>query len=384
MKLKNKDQLLSKLLHNCPNSSVSILDHELRHILVEGKGPSRDDLSSEQLVGKTLAEIYPPESLAGLINFYQRALAGEDLEFEFTQADQTYQIHLAPLEEDHGQVTLILAVAQNITAYKREQAARMVAEEESRLKDEFLATVSHELKNPLNSILGWATLLRQGMLTSEAQQQAIDVIERNARTQSRLIEDLLDVSRIITGQLCISPEPADLFKIIKSARETLRHTAESKQIAIEIINTAQSSQMIGDPHRLQQVVWNLLSNAIKFSPTGSTVSIRLDQRGSQFVIQVVDSGQGIPHNFLPHIFDRLRQVETVTGRKHSGLGLGLVIVRHLVELHGGKVSVESEGENRGSTFTVNLPVAAIPREIEKSSGTDDSSGLNNGNAFLFR
>lgn len=239
-----------------------------------------------------------------------------------------------------------------------EQAARRQAEEANRMKDEFLATLSHELRTPLNAILGWVQVLRAGKLDEAAAARSLETIERNARAQAQLIADLLDVSRIITGKLRLDFKPVDLQRIIDAALETLRPAADAKGIHLAVSLGRLASPALGDADRLQQVVWNLLSNAIKFTPRAGRVEVVLQELGSTAMIRVTDSGIGIRPDFLPYVFDRFRQAESTLTRSHGGLGLGLSIVRHLVELHGGTVEVDSRGEGLGATFTVRLPLRA--------------------------
>ncbi|HEV7376985.1 MAG TPA: PAS domain S-box protein [Pyrinomonadaceae bacterium] len=240
-----------------------------------------------------------------------------------------------------------------------EQEARREAESANRLKDEFLATVSHELRTPLTAIMGWAHLLRAGQIDAKGAGNALETIERNARAQSQLIDDLLDVSRIITGKLRLDVRQIDPSSFIESAIEALHPAAEAKDIRIQKVMDTGVISVAGDPARLQQVVWNLLSNAIKFTPKGGRVQVRLERVNSHIEIVVSDTGVGIRPEFLPHVFDRFRQADQATTRQHGGLGLGLAIVRHLVELHGGTIQAESRGEDQGATFTVKLPVVPV-------------------------
>ncbi|GMU05245.1 hybrid sensor histidine kinase/response regulator [Corallococcus caeni] len=244
----------------------------------------------------------------------------------------------------------------------RESAARKEAEEANQLKDEFLATVSHELRTPLTAILGWVQLLRTGHLPESRRERALETMERNARAQGQLIEDLLDVSRIVSGKLKLDVAPVDLSMVVRQAMESVRPAADARGIQVRAtVDT--SSSVMGDTHRLQQVVWNLLSNAVKFTPRGGHVRLVVARRNSSVELTVEDSGQGIPEAFLPHVFERFRQADSGTTRKTGGLGLGLSIVRHIVEMHGGTVSAASEGEGRGATFTVRLPVSVTqPRD----------------------
>ncbi|HYY96225.1 MAG TPA: ATP-binding protein, partial [Pyrinomonadaceae bacterium] len=244
------------------------------------------------------------------------------------------------------------------TAAEKERLYRE-AQEASRLKDEFLATVSHELRTPLTAILGWAHMLRTGQFAGGDAAKALETIERNARSQAQLIDDLLDVSRIITGKLRIDVRPVDPNSFIESAIESVRPAAEAKGVRVQRIMDTGVVSVTGDPVRLQQVVWNLLSNAIKFTPRGGRVLVRMERVNSHVEITVSDTGAGIAPEFLPHVFDRFRQADQRTTRQHGGMGLGLAIVRHLVELHGGTVRAESAGEGQGSTFTVLLPVAPV-------------------------
>ncbi|MBW8875627.1 MAG: response regulator [Acidobacteria bacterium] len=239
-----------------------------------------------------------------------------------------------------------------------EQAARKHAEEANRIKDEFLATLSHELRTPLNAILGWVQVLRTGKLDDAASARALETIERNSRAQAQLIADLLDVSRIITGKLRLDFKPVEMSRIIDAALDSVRPAADAKAIRLVVSLAPLASPVLGDSDRLQQVVWNLLSNAIKFTPRDGRVEVRLWESRPHAVIQVSDSGIGIRTDFLPYVFDRFRQAESTLTRSHGGLGLGLSIVRHLVELHGGTVEVDSAGEGQGAIFRVSIPLRA--------------------------
>jgi signal transduction histidine kinase len=241
----------------------------------------------------------------------------------------------------------------------REQKAREQAEAANRAKDEFLATVSHELRTPLTSILGWARLLRSEGIDEAAFTRGLDTIERNAKSQAKLIEDILDVSRIISGKLRLEVRAIDIAPIIEMAIDAVRPAAEAKDIDIRVSLDSGVKLLRGDPNRLQQVVWNLLSNAVKFTHNGGEIDVRLKQDDAQVKIIVSDNGKGINADFLPFVFDRFSQAEAHITRRHGGLGLGLAIVRHLVEMHGGTISVESEGEGHGATFTVELPFSSI-------------------------
>ena len=245
-------------------------------------------------------------------------------------------------------------------ALERERAARAQAEEATRLKDEFLANLSHELRTPMNIIIGWAHLLRQGPLNEQQKLRAAEAIERAARSQAQLIEDLLDVSRIVTGKFRLSLAEVDIGAVLAQAVESLRLVAHAKQVVLTLTRTQDCPVVLGDPDRLQQVFWNLLSNAVKFTSAGGSVDARFEQTGTDVRIRISDTGIGIAAEFLPYVFDRFRQADSTSTRSHTGMGLGLAIVRHVVELHGGSVSAESAGENAGSTFIVTLPLSRAP------------------------
>ncbi len=249
----------------------------------------------------------------------------------------------------------------------REQRARAEAETANRLKDEFLATVSHELRAPLNAMLGWVTLVRDSKLDGEDKAKALETIERNARAQKKLIDDLLDVSRIITGKLSLDIRPSDLVSVIELAVESARPAAEAKRVSLETEFDSTPCPFLVDPNRLQQVIWNLVSNAVKFTPVEGNIKIRLICADKHVEIIVIDSGIGIAPEFLPHVFDRFRQADGTITRKHGGLGLGLAIVRHLVEMHGGEVTAESAGAGRGSTFKITLPLMT-PQPVSNMLG----------------
>ena len=243
------------------------------------------------------------------------------------------------------------------------QIEREEAEAANAAKDQFLATISHELRTPLNAILGWTSLVRGGGLDEETTQQALEVIERNARVQAQLIEDLLDVSRIISGNFRLEFGEIDLCAIARATVLTLQPQIQDKQIEVQLDLQA-VPELCGDPTRLQQVTWNLLSNALKFTPAHGQVRVCTRREGERVTLAVSDSGQGIAPEFLPHIFDRFRQADGSTTRRHGGLGLGLAIVRHIVELHHGSVAVHSDGVGQGTTFTVTLPILSATQVMD--------------------
>jgi PAS domain S-box-containing protein len=301
-----------------------------------------------------------------------------EFEYRMVKADgQTLWLYdLVNVVRDEDGPKLLRGFMIDITERKRaesereqllagEQSARAEAEAANRMKDEFLATLSHELRTPLNAMLGWTQLLRTRKFDQTTIQRALETIDRNTKSLAQLIEDVLDVSRIITGKLRLNIRPVALVSVIQAAIETVAPASEAKNIQIEPILDHSAGAVLGDANRLQQVVWNLLSNAVKFTPKGGRVAIILERSNSQIQIKVSDTGQGISPDFLPYVFERFRQADGATTRSHGGLGLGLAIVRHLVELHGGTACAESEGEGKGATFIVTLPLMAVrPPSIE--------------------
>ena len=247
-----------------------------------------------------------------------------------------------------------------------EQEVRAAAEAANRLKDEFVASVSHELRTPLQAILGWSEVLRVGNCDSTAAAPAIVSIQRNARLQSQLIEDLLDMSRIVSGKMRLDVRPVRLVDVVEAAIDTLTPAAQAKALKVNRHFETSDAVVSGDAGRLQQIVWNLLSNAIKFTPREGRIAVRLSQEHEQAVIEVTDSGRGIDLEFLPFAFERFRQADAKTNRRYGGLGLGLSIVKNLVELHGGTVTAQSDGNGSGATFRVHLPLAHLKRSPETS------------------
>src|SRR5271166_471406 len=289
---------------------------------------------------------------------------------------------ILPIKDETGRVVFLAPTGTDITDLKRaesqrddllqaERAARAAAEHASLLKDEFLATLSHELRTPLNGILGWSHIMRQDNANAEVIAEGLEVIERSARAQSEIIEDLLDMSRIISGKVRLDVQRLDLSAIVQSAVETARPAAEAKGIRLQSITDPLNGVVVsGDVNRLQQVLWNLLSNAVKFTPKGGRVQVLLERINSHLEISVIDTGEGIKPEFLPFVFDRFRQADASTTRRHGGLGLGLSIAKQLVEMHGGSIRAKSPGEGQGATFTVSLPITVVhperpePKKIE--------------------
>ena len=289
--------------------------------------------------------------------------------------ERTIEVTLFTMRSGLGEPQCYVSIERDITNRKRteeklaqllmrERTARADAEKANRLKDEFLATLSHELRTPLNAVIGWSRILKAGRLDNESSVHAIEVIERNAWAQKQIIEDILDVSRVITGKLQLHLGPVNLIAVVAAALDAVSPALEAKDIRIETQFREDLKIIAGDVDRLQQVVWNLLSNASKFTPVGGTVRIRIDQDETYMKIQVRDTGPGIAPEFLPHVFERFRQADGSTTRTHGGLGLGLAIVRHLVELHGGLIAAENETSGTGAVFTVRLPLPSSELSLQ--------------------
>ncbi|HEU0173055.1 MAG TPA: chemotaxis protein CheB [Blastocatellia bacterium] len=335
--------------------------------------------AAQEAIGQPIAMLTPPEDIEAEKNILERLLAGEHINhFETLRrrkdgSEVGISLTLSPIRNARGEVIGASRIGRDITerkrveeatrsAYEQELAARAESEQANRLKDEFLATVSHELRSPLNSILGWSKMLSAKRLDEEDSARALEVIYKSARAQNKLIGELLDVSRIITGKLRLEMSMVDLIPIIEAAVDTVRPAAEAKKIGIISSLDPAAGPVSGDADRLQQVVWNLLSNAVKFTPAGGEVAVRLEREGESVTITVSDNGEGIELEFLPFVFDRFRQFEGGPARPSGGLGLGLAIVRHLVELHGGTVSAASRGKGQGATFRATLPLAVNRKE----------------------
>jgi signal transduction histidine kinase/CheY-like chemotaxis protein len=320
---------------------------------------ARGLLDLEGIVSLLIAPIAPGGRIEGLLYVAHRR------PLPYSEQDEDVVQRLA----DHCATAL-----RNVRLLAAEQSARSAAEAANRMKDEFLATVSHELRTPLTAMLGWIWWLRRGSGDAETQARAIETVERNARAQAQLVEDLLDVSRIVTGKLRLDVRSADLGDVIDAAIESVRTAADGKGVLLETRLPETPTPAVVDPDRLQQVVWNLLSNAIKFTPEGGRVEVALEASANEASIVVADTGSGIKPAFLPYVFDRFRQAEASSTRTYGGLGLGLSIVRHLVELHGGTVRAMSAGEGQGTTFTVRLPLRA------RRAPTQEAGGLSRGGA----
>lgn len=347
---------------------------------------------ASEVVGANLLDVFPELTERRLDRHYKWALEGQVR--VLSQALHGYLIAMPAMSGEHGydqmkqavrisplshegRVIGTLTIIEDVTErvareaelqaqledrsrlLSNEKQARSDAERANRLKDEFLATISHELRNPLNAIMGWAHMMRLGKLTPANVERAVETIYRNAKSQSQLVSDLLDVSRIISGKLRLDVRTVDLIHIVSAAIDSIRPAADAKGIRLQPILDTTAGPILGDADRLQQIVWNLLTNAVKFTPRGGRIQVQLQRVNSHVEIVVADSGSGISKEFLPHVFDRFRQGDASTTRLHGGLGLGLSIVRQLVDLHGGSVSVKSEGEGKGATFTISLPFIGV-------------------------
>jgi PAS domain S-box-containing protein len=273
---------------------------------------------------------------------------------------------ISPILGPHGEIVGASKIARDISERKRAEAevARLlnVTKEASRMKDEFLATLSHELRTPLNAILGYSRMIRSGLITAENQPRAVETIERNATSLTQIVEDVLDVSRIIAGRIRLNVQAVDVPAVVGDAMEAVRHAADAKGVRLETVLDPRAAPISGDPDRLQQVIWNLVSNAVKFTRRGGRVQVRLERANSHVEVIVSDTGIGIAPDFLPHIFERFRQADSGTTRERGGLGLGLAIARHLVEMHGGTIHASSAGPDAGSTFRVCLPLMIVHSE----------------------
>ena len=332
--------------------------------------------TAAEVIGKHVSMLMPPELVEDMPRILEKIRRGEKVDHYQTKRrrkDGTLidvSLTVSPIRNEDGAVVGASKVGRDITAEKRAQeererlleaaqAARADAEAANRLKDEFLATLSHELRTPLNAILGWARILSTGPVEPEDLKEGLEVIDRNARMQAQIIEDLLDVSRIISGNLRLDVQRLNVAEVIEAAMAAVMPTAEAKGVRLKKVLDPLAGPVSGDPARLQQIVWNLLTNAVKFTPKGGRVQVLLERVNSHIEVSVIDTGMGIPPDFLSHVFERFRQADSSTTRRHGGLGLGLAIVKQLAELHGGTVRAKSPGEGQGSTFVVSLPITVV-------------------------
>ena len=350
-----------------------VVDREtFRFLAVNDAAVAHYGYAREEFLAMTILNIRPPDDAPRARETMRALRQGHDIlgaRRHLTKDGRLIHVEISAHPLDFGGRPAALVLAYNVTErteaemerqhlLQRTEAARAEAEDANRAKDRFLAMLSHELRTPLNAMLGWATVLRSGRLDPATAARALETIERNTRLQGKLIADLLDVSRIITGKLSVEMRPVDLPAVTDVAVEGVRPAAQAKAIQLEVIHHGSTASVVGDAARLQQVVGNLLSNAIKFTGPGGRITVRLERLDSHVRIQVSDTGKGISPEFLPHIFERFQQADATSTREQGGLGLGLTIVHHLVELHGGLIRAESAGEGQGATFTVDLPVVS--------------------------
>jgi PAS domain S-box-containing protein len=366
--LRQKNAILNVINESTP-TPIFVKDRQGRIIYANPATLKVLGKSAEQVIGSCDCDLYPnPEDAARVMENDRRIMETGQMEVVEESPDgiRTFLGIKVPYRNESGEVIGLIGISNDIServqierdrerVLQQEQAARQVAEEANRIKDEFLAVLSHELRSPLNPILGWTRLLQNGNLDAARQREALATIERNAKLQTQLIEDLLDISRIMQGKLTLTAAPVSLTFVISAAVETVRLAAAAKQIQILLDLSTGIAPVSGDAARLQQVVWNLLSNAVKFTPNGGQVIVELRQLNGLAQIRVIDTGKGISPDFLPYVFEYFRQADATTTRKFGGLGLGLAIVRQIVEMHGGTVKAESLGENQGATLTVQLP-----------------------------
>jgi PAS domain S-box-containing protein len=375
------------------SSDDAIISKDLNGIIVSwNEGAERlFGYTAAEVIGKPVTILIPPGRADEEPYILEHIRRGEKVDHYETVrrrkdgSEVDISLTVSPIRDKSEKVIGASKIARDITERKRaeaereellrrESAARAEAEKADRLKEEFLATVSHELRSPLNAILGWAEMLSENRLDEKKTARAFEVIYRNTHAQNQLIGDLLDVSRIITGKLRLDVSMVELIPVINAAMDVVRPAADAKNVRLISTVGPAAGRAAVDPDRLQQIVWNLLSNAVKFTPKGEEVAVRLEREATRIVITVSDTGMGIEPEFLPFVFDRFRQREGDTKRTHGGLGLGLAIVRHLAELHGGTVSAASPGKGRGATFTVTLPLT--PRRME--TGEDERASLTGG------
>jgi PAS domain S-box-containing protein len=386
------DLITRRLAAIVDGSDDAIIGKDLNSIITSwNQGAERIfGYSAEEMIGTSIMRLIPLERQAEEEVILSCLKRGERFEhFETVRTTKEgRQLHvsltISPIKDANGHVVGASKIARDITDRKlseealreaqkvaeaanadrqrlleSERAARSDAERASYMKDEFLATLSHELRTPLNAVLGWATALRAGHFPTEELEQGLETIERNARVQAQIIEDLLDMSRIISGKVRLDVQRVDLPAVVAEAIDTVRATASAKGVRLQTIIDPLNAPVTGDPNRLQQVFWNLLSNAIKFTPKGGRVQVMLERVDSHLEVSIIDTGEGISPEFLPYIFDRFQQADASTTRRHGGLGLGLAIVKQLVELHGGSVRVKSSGTGKGATFIVSLPMTVL-------------------------
>jgi len=358
--------------------AIAIIDPEGFYLQQNGAHFTLLGYADDDLEGETPALYLGDKTFSAILKQLVASgeYAGEHIGRTRSGEERSLDVSVFTMRSGLGEPQCYVSIMRDITVRKntearlaqllvRERTARNDAEKANRLKDEFLATLSHELRTPLNAVIGWSRILKAGRLDNESSAHAIEVIERNAWAQKQIIEDILDVSRVITGKLQLHLGPVDLVSVVNAALDAVRPALEAKDIRVETHFPEGLKIIAGDADRLQQVVWNLLSNASKFTPVGGVVSVRLRQDETYAGIEVRDTGPGIAAEFLPHVFERFRQADGSTTRTHGGLGLGLAIVRHLVELHGGMIAAENVSVGTGAVFTVKLPLPST--ELSRES-----------------
>jgi PAS domain S-box-containing protein len=382
---KRADEIAGYLAAIVSSSTDAIVGKTLDGIILSWNSGAQQlfGYPAEEVIGRSITILIPSERLHEEDDVLRRIRRGERVEHYETVrvrrdgSEVEVSLTISPVRNAAGVIIGASKIARDITQRKqdekdramlhaREQEARAEAEAANRAKDEFLATLSHELRTPLNAILGWGHVLNRGRADPQVVERALDTIMRSARQQAQLIEDLLDISSIISGRFRLNPRPVDLVAVLSAALESVRPALQAKGLRIESQFDPSVGAVAGDPGRLEQIFWNLLSNAVKFTPRGGTIRVRLEGMSSRAVATVSDTGIGIAPDVLPAIFERFRQADSSITRAHGGLGLGLAIVRQLVELHGGTVEAASPGEGLGSTFKVSLPIMAV-RTFERPS-----------------
>jgi len=402
----HSDLVARRLAAIVDNSEDAIIGKDLNSIITSwNKAAERIfGYTAEEMIGTSVIRLIPPERRAEEDEILSRIKRGQRYDHFDTirMAKDGRQLHvsltISPIKDANGYVVGASKIARDITERKQaekaleearkitdlanaerqrllesERAARSEAERANRMKDEFLATLSHELRTPLNAVLGWATTLRAASPRSQDLVQGLEAIERNARVQAQIIDDLLDMSRIISGKVRLDVQRLNLPAIVTEAIETVRSAASAKGVGLQTMIDPLNAPFSGDPNRLQQVFWNLLNNAIKFTPKGGRIQLLLKRQDSNVEISIIDTGEGISPEFLPYIFNRFEQADASTTRRHGGLGLGLAIVKHLIELHGGTVRAKSGGAGKGATFIVSLPVTAVqPPRVESEDERSQS------------
>lgn len=391
-KIQSQDMAKYLLAAIIESAEDAIVSKTLQGIIMSwNKGAERlFGYKAEEVIGKPINILIPedhPDEEPGIL---ARIRAGERIEHYETvriRKDGSFvniSLTVSPVRDENGKIIGASKIARDITerklaeirlreALEQAESARQRAEEASRLKDEFLATVSHELRTPMTAIIGWIRMLLDGKLDEESSRKALETIDRNARSQAQLIEDLLDVSRIISGKMRLEFRTLDPSAVVNAAVDVVKPAAEAKRIGLQLIVDPNAGPISGDFERLQQVVWNLLSNAVKFTPLGGRITVELRRVEQSVEIKVSDTGIGIKHEFLPRVFERFSQADGSTTRLHGGLGMGLAIVKSIVEMHGGSVTAESTGSGRGATFTVLLPLRLERQRPRQSEPVKDDS-----------